>query len=1416
MPRIFLSHASADGRQAAALKKWLTDQDPGLRKQIFLDIAHDVGMVGGEQWEDTIRRNLAGCRSLLILLSERWEASKECYWEYRDAEKNGKTIYCARLEETAGTGLISRFQRRELYVVGDEPTTAIDLDDGKPPVVFSTDGLKRLLGDVGTQRLGADSFAWPPPQQPRRAPYRGWLPFESVDAAVFFGRDSEVKSALNAFEEIHAVGSSRLFVILGPSGTGKSSFLRAGVLPRLAMDPDRFLAMDIVRPGRDETLTGDLGLAGAIHRLREHLGLDEPSLGELKAEWIHRSDKVRELLIECQQRASTGQVSPMLVLPVDQAEELFSAESGPEAKALLRLAHDLLAGEPKDTGRQPLRVIVAATIRTDRYEVMQTAEELAGVDTVLFNDLKPMRADRFRQVIEGPARRSTEGGRPLSVEPQLVDRLLNDATANTTASGDTLPLLSGTLYRLYADYGAKGELTLAQYNQLGGISRVVGAEIDKILSADKSVRAEQLAALREAFIPWLATVSDTDEPLRRIALWRDLPPSSIDMVEKLVDARILIRDRRELGDGHAGQQDVVEIALESFLRQWDELAGWLREQREDLKLADEILRDATRWRTSDQDPAYLYPTGLLEKAEALSATATFSRKLEPTREFLVASRQRVSEEQTEKEATLRRNTIRLAMVLAVAVVVALAAVGAFFWANHSQQVAKRNAQDATAQKLVAEAQARLDDSSEGEDYLALEELLAAGKLASQYNERPLLDALVDRAGLVKVLRVPKPVVGVAFADEGHRLAMAQPDEGIRVWDTSAPDWQQSLSAQSGRHLEGGSAKLTSLAISRDGRLVVAGNESGVVQSWDLGTEEPTATAVGHPHEGRVTSVAISRDGRTASAGADGVVDITGPSGGPSDSPPMKFDGAVFSVAFNPSGDRLAVGTADGQIRLIDVRGSKPVELLAKSAAHVDGVMSIAFSPDGKYLATGGADRMVQLWDAATMTPVRSMPGHTATVTAVAFNDDGSRIASVSNDKTVRLWDVATGNRIGDPMRGHGGLVLTVDFVSDGDVIVSGGNEHTMRLWDGVQGQPLSETVSARSGPVTDVAISADGHEIASVGTDRTVRLWSADTGLPVESTSPHSGLVTSVAFSPADRMVASAGADGRVALWRPGTRQAARKYDAGRPLTSVAFNSTGSLVAAGGIDGQIVVWNVASGRKMLLENRDGAMVTAVAFDPNSDRLASVSLSGLLRMWNPVDGQQVWEAKAAGATNTKSEVQLSANHPISLFAVAFAPDGGRVAVGGAAWTAGGGQIGLFALFNGDGSAAGEPIETSLAVMDIAFDRQDNGSVVVASFDPYEVQLWDIDSPTEPRFTYTGHEAQVVSVALSSDGRRIASGSADGSVRVWPNLPTGPAEQAVCAKLTTREMSEESWHTNVSVEIPRQPLCPEHEAASARPN
>ena len=256
MSRIFLSHSSRDNRHAIALKRWLEQAEPGLAGEIFLDLDSDTGIRTGTRWTEALFHVNSRCEAVICLLSSNWANSAECHAEYRQAEGMRKPIFGARIEAFTENDVTREWQSCDLF--GDGPATEVVVDGNGHPVALQVEGLQRLL--TGCARWGSAPTvsAWPPPGDPDRSPYRGWQPLESVDAAVYFGRDAQIVRALDELREMRVAGRERMFVILGPSGVGKSSFLRAGLLPRLSRDDRQFLPMTVVRPQR-RTLTGESG-----------------------------------------------------------------------------------------------------------------------------------------------------------------------------------------------------------------------------------------------------------------------------------------------------------------------------------------------------------------------------------------------------------------------------------------------------------------------------------------------------------------------------------------------------------------------------------------------------------------------------------------------------------------------------------------------------------------------------------------------------------------------------------------------------------------------------------------------------------------------------------------------------------------------------------------------------------------------------------------------------------------------------------------------------------------------------------------------------------------------------------------------------------------------------------------------------
>jgi hypothetical protein len=842
---IFLSHSSSDTREAIALKAWLTEKRPDLGGEIFIDVDAQTGLRLGEQWKTQLFTGNSRCEDVICLLSQNWVDSTECNVEFRTAEGLGKRILVARLEDVGNNDSTSAWQRCDLFEDGDQSYIEVS---GGPPVRFNTAALNRIMEAVDGSGSGPRQFVWPPKADPNRAPYRGWEPFEDIDAGVFFGRDLVIARGLDVLRSMRfrllttMSGLKSMFVVLGPSGSGKSSFLRAGLIPRLQRYDRQFVVLGIVRP-QGNALTGNSGLAAAIYAARESLGLSGLSLGHIKKACGEQDvDQVVELLREirsaaAQQYVTTEEASaPTLVLPVDQAEELFSTDAGPQAEQLLTMLAELVPRiNAEDVG-----LIVAVTIRTDRYEAMQNHPALEGLGTVLFDDLKPLPREEFKEVITGPAARATEAGQRLVIKKDLVARLFRDAGEGA----DTLPLVALTLSRLYADYGGTREITAADYEAMGGITDVVDNEIEEILRQHPGDRKSALKLLRSAFIPWLATINPlNDHAMRRVALESELPAKSRPLIDAFVSRRLLVRSER---DG----QVVVEVALESLLRQWEDLAGWLVDERVNLKIADDIQRTASGWENTGRDPAWLLAGTRLNDAEKLSNRKGFRALLADSRDYLAACRDaedkrlqdeedqrneklcyaeevarlaQESQQEAERHARVMRTRSRiLTVVAALAVVAAVVAGYGLVTANHARHQADARTREAIALRLTSEARAMLTGGQGGGDIRAIQEILAAPRVAATADAGAMYNALVARSAALKVIGTPNSVQDVAIRPDGRRLVTAQFDGTLREWNSQTGE-------PIGAPLTGHQGTVGAVVYSPDGHRIASGGADKTVR-----------------------------------------------------------------------------------------------------------------------------------------------------------------------------------------------------------------------------------------------------------------------------------------------------------------------------------------------------------------------------------------------------------------------------------------------------------------------------------------------------------------------------------------------------------------------------------------------------------
>jgi hypothetical protein len=393
----------------------------------------------------------------------------------------------------------------------------------------------------------------------------------------------------------------RLLVILGASGAGKSSFMRAGLLPRLARDDLHFLPLPVIRPER-AAISGDTGLIASLEQALSAAGLarSRSDVRDAVSAGVGGVAPALSALVDAkvlQVGAAEGRKPPTIVIAVDQAEELFTADGTTEAGSFLALMHEL------STADAPA-VIALFTVRADNYEPLLTASALGGLRQHTFS-LPPMPQGNYATIVTGPPARLTGADRALVVEEPLVTALLTDIEQG--GAKDALPLLSFTLERLYVEFRAAGRLTEAQYQRLGRIGGSIEAAVDRAFAAsdaDPKVprdREARLALLRRGLIPWLAGIDpDTGVPRRSVARVSEIPVEARPLIVHLLEQRLLATDvSRETGEA------TIEPAHEALLRQWGLLQGWLREDAGLLTVLDSIKRATRDWAANGKTSSWL-------------------------------------------------------------------------------------------------------------------------------------------------------------------------------------------------------------------------------------------------------------------------------------------------------------------------------------------------------------------------------------------------------------------------------------------------------------------------------------------------------------------------------------------------------------------------------------------------------------------------------------------------------------------------------------------------------------------------------------------------------------------------------------------------------------------------------------------
>ena len=1222
---VFLSYASGDRASIERIAEW-------LREHHITPWWDRWSLTPGGSWQEEIVEGLRASGACAVLVGPAglgdWAREELAVAQDLAAKDRTFRLFMVLLPgapELSDPGLA--FLRTRTWV---------DLRSG----IVDRSGLQDLVSAItGTPRAREAPVA-----TPEICPYRGLEAFEEEHAEFFFGRDRDLAMVLEKLK------AGRFLAVLGPSGSGKSSLLRAGLVSALrrgALPGSQGWTIQVVTPGSRPLTT----LAAKLTRLFPDRPMQQ-TLAQLRVDQ-------QSLDLAVSVGLDGSPVGDRVLLVVDQFEELFTlCQDEAEREAFLA---NLLYAAAIPGGR----VMTVVGMRADFYHRCAPYADLRALVADRQFLVGPLGVEGLRQAIEEPARRVG-----LELEAGLTETIINDL-------GDrpgTLPLLEHVLLELWRRRQGL-MLTLAAYVASNGVEGALAQRANKIYT---NLTLPQQDIARRVLLRLVQPGEGSEDTRRRAAMDELVTrPEELGDVEAvltaLADDRLLTAGRDEISGGR-----VIELTHEALIRGWPEFRTWIAEDREALRAQRHLTEAATEWDRGGRrdDDVYSGARLLYWKQRGLDEVTELERT------FLTASRAR----QTREQAASRRR-VRLAVggVVAALAAVAVVAVIGFQRVAEQRDVAVTERDTANSRELAA----RAVDMLESDPGKGLGLALQAFEIEpTREAENALSRAMATPGARVTVLAHAPVATSAAFSPDGKSIVSTGDDGRVRLWGVDS----QSLL------LEGHTGQVQGAAFSPDGKHIASSGDDGTIRVWEASSGSSTKVLEGHV--GDVYRVTFSPDGKhIVSAGDDGTVRVWDWAGRGETAALREHTEAVYSAAFSPDGGRIVTASDDGTVRVWDWAERGETAVLRE---HAEAVYSAAFSPDGGRIVSGGADGLL-LWNWADGGDAIFLEKNLGAVHGVDFSPDGTRVAAVGDDGDVRLWDSAGG---GEPtvLQGHGGRIHTVAFNSDGKWLVTAGNDGTVRVWDWAAGHHSKE-LAGHVGYVRAAAFSPDGKQLASGSDDATVRVWNRADGRELAVLREHAGRIESIAFSPDGKRVASASDDGTVRVWEWGSGDASKElrgHDG--EVESVGFSPDGRRLVSGGEDGTVRVWDsFGEGEPIELEGEDG--IASVAFSPDGKRVLVAGTLGAVTLWDwdarrvsmRIEGTGAWLWSAAfspdgtrvagagqdgivrvwdvSAGSSARQVMTLEGHEGYVYSVAFSPDGKVMVSGGVDglrvwdWTAG---------------------------------------------------------------------------------------------------------------------------------------------------
>ena len=1234
MSQVFISHSSRDNAIAHEIGERLRLQG---HRELFLDFDPETGIPAGRDWEREIYRQLRACRAVLVLCSEYSMSSNWCFAEIAFAKSLGKDVFPIRVQPCW---------------CAKQPCTCINPILTSKQIVDLTGEREAAYQRIwrGLREAGldpADMFEW----DGDRAPYPGLNAFQEEDCAVFFGREKDIRDGLDSLNRMQRLGAGRALIVLGSSGSGKSSLVRAGLLPRLRRSADRWLVLPTLRPQGAPIRELAIALAAAFKDAGAPRDWREirDNLSQAVAASPPKAEVLVELAVEL--LVESGKREASILITIDQTEELLAGDQ--ESRAFLDFLSAAL-DQPHS------RMVAVFTLRSDFLGNFQQT----GIGQALeFADLRvgPLPPDQLIEVIEGPARVAG-----LELEPALVQSLIRDADTE-----DALPLLAFTLRELYERGGGDGRLEMREYrDELGGLEGSL-ARVAESVFRDNADSAGLEAELRAAFLS-MVRLNDDGQYSRRPANWHELPGPVRPLLERFISARLLVtRD--------AAGERIVEVAHEALFRAWDRLKEWLDENRADLFRRELLHRAARDWSDGARAPELLvHRGGRLEEAERLFSNPAFVFDETEKSYFQSCLDARAADRESRRTMAdtarvaiasdwLSRDPTTAALILSEVEQPdrTLFAVQRMIEVlNH--RFAEVELRGHTSPVRYASFSPRGDlVVTAGEDHTARiwrsdglgQPVVLAGHtqmlrvaVFSPDGERVLTASDDGTARVWRVDGTGEPVVlaghsdglmTAAFDPTGERVVTASRDKTARVWSADG--------SGSPLVLQGHEGLITVGRFSPGGDRVLTASFDCTARVWPIdGRQDPLI----FPHKRSVLVADFCPRGQRIVTGTMEGVTTVWPLDGTQGVELPSLEAMMLVVLFSPDGERVLTSSANNLVAVWRLDGSHPVPLMGHSGL----VRSAAFSPDGNLVLTASDDGTAGIWSLEPAGGPVPLRGHQKGVNWAGFSPAGDRIVTASNDGTARVWRVRTSS---EPIefRGHTENVLRVAFSADGKRLATAAIADAVRVWP-TDGSFEPMVLEAIKGVPQALLLLDDGYRVASVSDEdenKTVHVWSQRGPGKSIDLQGHTDRVFYVAFSPNGELVASGSRDGTVRIWKAdgtsnpvvipligsiggvwfspdGGRLAIFSdgtlrvwpIDGAAPLQVVSgymgsvatlrFTQTGCKVVMGSDEGKIEVWNEGRlGAPLVLQGHT-EFITSAQFSPDGDRLATASWDKTIRVW----------------------------------------------------------------------------------------------------------------------------------------------------------------------------------------------------------